>query len=172
MRPPQLRCELFPSIYLPYIHRMNCCSYWTSVSFATLSSHVASYMVSVRQTRGLLWASFRFHIAMDTLAFSYMLTATWSHSGLAPVRVRPCWANKIRPHPLYLGAALFLFCCFIPLAFSILKTTHLHYPKHYVCLTLTFISYTILLVGLKKRRNGAEITQMEIVRNRSFKYLF
>src|SRR5699024_2821653 len=94
MRPPQLRCELFPSIYLPYIHRVNWCSYWTLTSFAALSSHVASYMVSVRQTRGLPWASFRFHITMDTLAFSYMLTATWSHSGLSPFRVRPCWANK------------------------------------------------------------------------------
>src|SRR5699024_2012961 len=95
MRPPQLRCELFPSIYLPYIHRVNCYSYWTSTSFAALSSHVASYMVSVRQTRGLPWASFRFHIAVNTLAFSYMLTATWSHSGLSPFRVRPCWANKM-----------------------------------------------------------------------------
>src|SRR5699024_9997893 len=86
--------ELFPSIYLPYIHRVNCYSYWTSTSFAALSSDVASYMVSVRQTRGLPWASFRFHIAVNTLAFSYMLTATWSHSGLSPFRVRPCWANK------------------------------------------------------------------------------
>src|SRR5699024_5371251 len=45
------------------------CSYRTSTSFAVLSSHVASYMISVRQTRGLPRASFRFHITMDTLAF-------------------------------------------------------------------------------------------------------
>src|SRR5690625_1261220 len=51
-------------------------------------------MISVRQTRDLPWASFRFHITVDTLAFSYVLTATWSHSGLSPVRVRPCWANQ------------------------------------------------------------------------------
>src|SRR5699024_10719204 len=52
------------------------CSYRTSTSFAVLSSHVASYMISVRQTRGLPRASFRFHITMDTLAFwlcAYML---------------------------------------------------------------------------------------------------
>ncbi len=51
-------------------------------------------MISVRQTRDLPRASFRFRIATDTLAFSYVLTANGSHSGLSPVRVRPCWANK------------------------------------------------------------------------------
>src|SRR5699024_3704932 len=71
-------------------------SYRTSTSFAVLSSHVASYMISVRQTRGLPRASFRFHITMDTLAFGYVLTATRSHSRLSPIRVRPCWANKKR----------------------------------------------------------------------------
>src|SRR5690606_26749298 len=44
-------------------------------------------------TGGLPRASFRFHVAMNTLAFGYVLTATRSHSGLSPVRVRPCWAN-------------------------------------------------------------------------------
>ena len=55
-------------------------------------------MISVRQTRDLPRASFRFRIATDTLAFSYVLTANGSHSGLSPVRVRPCWANK-KKHP-------------------------------------------------------------------------
>src|SRR5699024_7319609 len=83
--------SLHPSaIYTPCDY----CSYWTSTSFAVLSSHVASYMISVRQTRGLPRVSFRFHITMDTLTVGYVLTATWLHSGLSPVRVRPCWANK------------------------------------------------------------------------------
>lgn len=55
-------------------------------------------MVSVRQTGGLPRASFRFHVAMNTLAFGYVLTATRSHSGLSPVRVRPCWANINKAH--------------------------------------------------------------------------
>src|SRR5699024_9811200 len=88
MRTPSLHLS---AIYTPY----GCCSYWASASFATLPSYVASYMVSVRQTRGLPKASFRFHITMDNLAVDYVLTATSSHSGLAPVGVRPCWANKI-----------------------------------------------------------------------------
>ena len=78
------------AIYTPHVN----CSYWTSASFAALSPCVASYMVSVRQTGGLPKASFRFHITMDTLAVGYVLTATRSHLGLAPIRVRPCWANK------------------------------------------------------------------------------
>src|SRR5699024_8260336 len=78
------------AIYTPHVN----CSYWTSASFAALSPCVASYMVSVRQTGGLPKASFRFHITMDTLAVGYVLTATRSHLGLAPLRVRPSWANK------------------------------------------------------------------------------
>src|SRR5699024_9393514 len=78
------------AIFTPH----NFSSYWTSTSLAALSSYVASYMVSVRQIRGLPKASFGFHIAMDTLAVGYVLTTTRAHSGLAPVRVRPCWANQ------------------------------------------------------------------------------
>ena len=86
-------------LHLSAIYTSHDCSisYWTSVSFATLSSCTASYMISVRQTRDLPRASFRFRIATDTLAFSYVLTANGSHSGLSPVRVRPCWANKKSP---------------------------------------------------------------------------
>src|SRR5699024_9517082 len=82
------------------------CSYRASPSFAALPSYVASYMISVRQTSGLPYASFRFHITMDTLAFGYVLTATRSHLGLSPVRVHPCRANKKRV-PLCWGPFLF-----------------------------------------------------------------
>ncbi len=80
------------AIYTPYDN----CSYWILTSFAVLSSYVASYMISVRQTGGLPRASFRFHVTVDTLAFSCVLTATRSYLGLSPIRVRPCWANKKR----------------------------------------------------------------------------
>jgi len=30
---------------------------------------------------------------MDTLAFGYVLGTTNLHSGLSPVRLRPCWAH-------------------------------------------------------------------------------
>src|SRR5699024_6104930 len=53
------------AIFTPY----DICSYWASPSLAALPSYVASYMISVRQTRGLPLVSFRFHITMDTLTF-------------------------------------------------------------------------------------------------------
>ena len=59
------------------------CSYWALACVAVLPSCVTSYLVSVRQARGLpvvsLFphpASFRFHLAMDTLAFGYILPTT------------------------------------------------------------------------------------------------
>ena len=66
-------------------------------------------MISVRQTRDLPRASFRFRIATDTLAFSYVLTANGSHSGLSPVRVRPCWANKKNKTLVSITKVLFEF---------------------------------------------------------------
>ncbi len=35
-RPPQLRCVIFPSIYLPHLHSISSNSYWASVCSATL----------------------------------------------------------------------------------------------------------------------------------------
>ncbi|EDV00136.1 hypothetical protein BACCOP_00003 [Phocaeicola coprocola DSM 17136] len=45
----------------------------------------ALYEVSVRQTRCLPPASFRFHLTMDTLAIGCMIPAIRAHWGLAPV---------------------------------------------------------------------------------------
>ena len=75
--------RFFPSIHLPHLSRMIPCSYWASACSAVLPSRVTSYVVSVRQARGLpvvsLFphpASFGFHLAMDTLAFGYILPTT------------------------------------------------------------------------------------------------
>ena len=75
--------RFFPSICLPHLSRMIPCSYWASACIAVLPSRETLYVVSVRQARGLpvvsLFphpASFRFHLAMDTLAFGYILPAT------------------------------------------------------------------------------------------------
>ncbi|MBR4839040.1 MAG: hypothetical protein IK005_01020, partial [Paludibacteraceae bacterium] len=58
--------------------------------------------------RCLPTASFRFHLTMDTLAFGCSLPTVRAAWGLTPVRVRSCWANKIRVyptriHPIYLA---------------------------------------------------------------------
>ena len=60
-------------------------SYRALICDATLPQSYALYEVSVRQTRCLPQASFRFQLAMDTLALGCMIPAIRAHSGLAPV---------------------------------------------------------------------------------------
>ena len=54
----------------------------------------ALYQVLVHRANRLPPASFRFHLTMDTLAFGCSLPTIWAVWGLAPVRVRSCWANN------------------------------------------------------------------------------
>ena len=54
----------------------------------------AFYQVLVHRANRLPPASFRFHLTMDTLAFGCNLPTIRAVWGLAPVRVRSCWANK------------------------------------------------------------------------------
>ena len=91
--------RFFPSIYLPHLSRMIPCSYWASACIAVLPSCVTSYVVSVRQTRGLpvvsLFphpASFRSHLAVDTLAFGFILPTTGRIRDLHPLET--CAARR------------------------------------------------------------------------------
>ena len=45
-------------------------------------------------------ASFRFRLAADTLTFGCALPTVKASSGLAPVRMHPCWANNKNPHSI------------------------------------------------------------------------
>ena len=67
----------------------------------------ALYQVLVHRANRLPPASFRFHLTMDTLAFGSSLPTIWAVWGLAPVRVRSCWANIQETDPF--GSASFLF---------------------------------------------------------------
>ena len=67
MGPPQLRCEFFPLIYLPHLLVLPA-TFGLCLPMQTYPYFQALYAVSVRQTKGLLTASFRFHLTMDTLA--------------------------------------------------------------------------------------------------------
>ena len=74
-------------------------SYWTSASFAVLSVQRASYVISVRQTRVLSTASFRFHLAMDTLAFNYTLTTAGRIRDLHPLEFAHAGQTKeVKPN--------------------------------------------------------------------------
>ena len=84
----------FPS-YTRLIYSESPGQLWDFVLFCRLiHSHKPWYQVSVRRVRCLPTASFRFHLAMDTLAFGYSLPTVRAAWGLAPVRIRSCWANK------------------------------------------------------------------------------
>ena len=61
----------------------------------------ALYEVSVRQARCLPPASFRFHLATDTLAIGYVIPAIRVHSGLAPFRHCSCRAYIISIQSLF-----------------------------------------------------------------------
>ena len=59
----------------------------------------AFYQVLVHRANRLPQASFRFLLAKDTLTFGCNLPTIRAVWGLAPVRVRSCWANIIRAAP-------------------------------------------------------------------------
>ena len=67
VRPPRLRCALFPLIYLPHLLVLPA-TFGLHLFWQTYPYFPALYVVPVRQAKGLPTASFRFHLAMDTLA--------------------------------------------------------------------------------------------------------
>ena len=67
VRPPQLRCVLFPSIYLPHLPVLPA-AFGLQCLLPPYLYFRALYAVPVRQARGLLIASFRFRLTADTLA--------------------------------------------------------------------------------------------------------
>jgi len=67
VRPPRLRCTLFPLIYLPHLLVLPA-TFGLHRLLPTYPYFPALYVVPVRQAKGLPTASFRFHLAMDTLA--------------------------------------------------------------------------------------------------------
>ena len=67
MRPPRLRCTLFPLIYPPHLLVLPA-TFGLHLFWQTYPYFRALYVISVRRTKGLPTASFRFHLTMDTLA--------------------------------------------------------------------------------------------------------
>ena len=67
MRPPRLRCTLFPLIYPPHLLVLPA-TFGLYLLLQTYPYFRALYVIPVRRTKSLLTASFRFHLAMDTLA--------------------------------------------------------------------------------------------------------
>ena len=82
MRPPRLRCTLFPLIYPPHLLGSYKRQLYGFVLFSRLTKrNLASYVISVRRTKSSLTASFRFYLTIDTLAVQL-------YTSLSPRRVR------------------------------------------------------------------------------------
>ena len=67
MRPPRLRCTLFPFIYPPHLLLLPA-TFGLYLLLQTYPYFRALYVIPVRRTKGFPTASFRFHLTMDTLA--------------------------------------------------------------------------------------------------------
>ena len=66
MRPPRLRCTLFPLIYPPHLLVLPA-TFGLYLRLQTYPYFRALYVISVRRTKSLPMTSFRFHLTMDTL---------------------------------------------------------------------------------------------------------
>ena len=100
----------FPS-YTRLIYSESPGQLWDFVLFCRLiHSHKPWYQVSVRRVRCLPKASFRFHLTVDTLAFGCSLPTVRAAWGLAPVRIRSCWANINQGTEQMLLSLLYFIC--------------------------------------------------------------
>ena len=84
---------VFLSTYLPHLQDWPRIVLGFSLSRNLTQPLPAFYVISVRQTRDLPPASFRFHLTMDTLALGYALGTINPRSGLPPIRLHPCRAH-------------------------------------------------------------------------------
>ena len=99
MRPPQLRCVFFSSMYLPHLLVLPA-TFWTSVPFATLSVFPSLICGSCPSGQRFAYSFFQIpshggHPCCSAMCF----VVAYAHLGLSPIRKRPCWANKTGASP-------------------------------------------------------------------------
>ena len=94
-------CETSPvkvrtlSLHVPAAFTRTSSNFWTSVSFATLSAFPSLICGSCPSSQRFAYSFFQIpshggHPCCSAMCF----VVAYVHSGLSPVRVRPCWANK------------------------------------------------------------------------------
>ena len=103
MRPPQLRCVFFSSMYLPHLLVLPA-TFWTSVPFATLSVFPSLICGSCPSGQRFAYSFFQIpshggHPCCSAMCF----VVAYAHLGLSPIRKRPCWANKKAAIPTFHG---------------------------------------------------------------------
>ena len=94
VRPPRLRCALFPLIYLPHLLVLPA-TFWTSSCFADLSVFPSLICGSCSSGQGFAYSFFQIppHGRHPCCSAMYFVVA-YAYSGLSPVRARPWRANK------------------------------------------------------------------------------
>ncbi len=80
----------------PHIRQCLPCRYWTLKNFAFSSGIAASYAIPVRQASVLLTASFRFHLAVDTLAVRLTIPPAGVVEDFHLLVNAPCRAHKAK----------------------------------------------------------------------------
>ena len=133
MRPPRLRCTLFPLIYPPHLLVLPA-TFGLHLLLQTYPYFRALYVISVRRTKSLLTASFRFHLTMDTLAVRL-------YTSSLPRRVRDFHplerahgAQTKRGELLSSSPLLVMLYCYLCLSIILLQQSkfHSHCQQHYI----------------------------------------
>lgn len=98
-----LTCLIYPSRFRMIIGLFD--------SWVNSPSGQALYQVSVRHVKSLPSASFRFHLAVDTLAFDYRIPIITAPSGLSPFGNEACPAHqRCRSHGALFRYSFLAFC--------------------------------------------------------------
>ena len=124
MRPPRLRCTLFPLIYPPHLLVLPA-TFGLHLLLQTYPYFRALYVISVRRTKSLLTASFRFHLTMDTLAVRL-------YTSSLPRRVRDFHPLE-RAHGAQTKRSITLVMLLLPKSFEWDSNPR---PTHYECVAL------------------------------------
>ena len=136
MRPPRLRCTLFPLIYPPHLLGSYKRQLYGFVLFSRLTKrNLASYVISVRRTKSLLTASFRFYLTIDTLAVQL-------YTSLSPRRVRDFHPLE-RAHGAQTKSPVCTYLCKPGLYLTYLVTIKLYQFRNFIsCFLHRFFKFS------------------------------
>ena len=120
MRPPRLRCTLFPLIYPPHLLDSYKRQLYGFILFCRLTKqNLALYVISVRRTESLPTASFRFHLTTDTLAVQLYTSSlprrVWDFHPLERAHGAQTKKRECLLHSLFISYSLpntSIFICF------------------------------------------------------------
>ena len=136
MRPPRLRCTLFPLIYPPHLLGSYKRQLYGFVLFSRLTKrNLASYVISVRRTKSSLTASFRFYLTIDTLAVQL-------YTSLSPRRVRDFHPLE-RAHGAQTKSPVCTYLCKPGLYLTYLVTIKLYQFRNFIsCFLHRFFKFS------------------------------